>query len=327
MENYNFLNRVLHSVSLNNKFVPEMTYNIEKSLFQPIDARSNVYITGLARAGTTTFLNGLHSSGEFASLTYLDMPFLLAPNLWAKLTSMSLKSSKPRERAHQDGVMVSAYSPEALEEVFWKLHCDYYADGKLNTHVVDDEVLEELQIYQGLICRRYNKKRYLSKNNNMLLRIKSLSSRLQHTNFIILFREPHSHALSLLNQHHKFLRSGKFTKKYMSYLSHHEFGETYKPFDFSIRGDNKHNPNLIEYWIEVWANTYSYALSLAGRENIRFVCYEDLCTSDAYWSNICNFLEIKSDNPFKKNKKLAEVNISDQRAHKIYEKLSLNAEF
>lgn len=325
MENYNFLNKLLHKISLNNKIVPDITYNIEKLSFQSIDVCSNVYVTGLARAGTTTFLNGLYNSGEFASLTYLDMPFLLAPNLWAKLTSMNRKIDQAKERAHKDGVLVSAHSPEALEEVFWKLHCDYLEGDRLITHTVDDEVLEELKIYQGLVCNRYGKKRYLSKNNNMLLRIKSISPRLQNTKFIILFREPNSQALSLLNQHQKFQKSDKFTTEYMSYLSHHEFGNTHKPFDFSIQGNKRYDPNLIEYWTDIWANTYNYALTLSGHENVRFACYEKLCTSNAYWSDICDFLDIKSPNPFKQSKKENKINSSNNRAQQVYEKLVIKA--
>ena len=42
---------------------------------------SNIFITGLARAGTTSILQSLDSTGEFASLRYDYMPFILNPRI------------------------------------------------------------------------------------------------------------------------------------------------------------------------------------------------------------------------------------------------------
>ena len=68
-------------------------------------------------------LNALHKSNLFASLSYSDMPFVLAPNLWSKI-SFNKRYSELKERAHGDGIKVSTESPEAFEEVFWKTFAD-----------------------------------------------------------------------------------------------------------------------------------------------------------------------------------------------------------
>ena len=44
----------------------------------------HVFVSGLARSGTTALLNALYQSGTFASLSYDDMPFILAPNFGQK---------------------------------------------------------------------------------------------------------------------------------------------------------------------------------------------------------------------------------------------------
>ena len=77
------------------------------------------FVSGLARSGTTILLNAIYESDEFSSLSYKDMPFVLAPNLWSKLSFAIKKDIDLVERAHGDGIKVSTDSPEAFEEVFW----------------------------------------------------------------------------------------------------------------------------------------------------------------------------------------------------------------
>ena len=62
-------------------------FDVESSVIS-INQTDNkhVFVSGLARSGTTILLNALYESDEFASLSYKDMPFVLAPNLWSKLS-------------------------------------------------------------------------------------------------------------------------------------------------------------------------------------------------------------------------------------------------
>ena len=39
-----------------------------------------MFLSSLPRSGTTLLLNYIHSSYEFYSLTYRNMPFIMAPN-------------------------------------------------------------------------------------------------------------------------------------------------------------------------------------------------------------------------------------------------------
>ena len=85
-DNYGFALKFLHTLILGNKFIPELLFDIEniitKKKKESLKDYNQVFITGLARAGTTILLRALHQSGEFASYTYRDMPFTVCPNLW-----------------------------------------------------------------------------------------------------------------------------------------------------------------------------------------------------------------------------------------------------
>ena len=128
----------------------EATYDLESS-FISINQMSdnNVFVSGLARSGTTILLNAIYGSNEFASLSYQDMPFVLAPNLWSKLF-FKKQENNLIERAHGDGIRVSAESPEAFEEVFW-----------MTFDKEDIDIIEKFKNYVELINFRYQKKRYL----------------------------------------------------------------------------------------------------------------------------------------------------------------------
>ena len=120
MNNYSWLEQKLHKFALSSQFMREVTFDFESTFITSASKRGeHIFITGLARAGTTILLNALYQSNVFASLSYADMPFVLAPNLWSKI-SFKNQDLKLKERAHGDGIKVSTESPEAFEEVFWK---------------------------------------------------------------------------------------------------------------------------------------------------------------------------------------------------------------
>ena len=120
MNNYSWLEQKLHKFALSSQFMREVTFDFESTnISSSSETGDHVFIAGLARAGTTILLNALYQSNIFASLSYSDMPFVLAPNLWAKI-SFNKKYLDFKERAHGDGIKVSTESPEAFEEVFWK---------------------------------------------------------------------------------------------------------------------------------------------------------------------------------------------------------------
>ena len=295
MNNYSWLEQKLHEFALSSKFMREVTFDFESTnISSTCENEHHIFITGLARAGTTILLNALYKSDVFASLSYADMPFVLAPNLWSKISFIK-KDLELKERAHGDGIKVSKESPEAFEEVFWKTFED------------DEELKEKFRIYISNIVFKYKKQRYLSKNNQNIRRIELISSIFTKSKILVPFREPIQHAYSLLSQHRKFIeesKNDKFISKYMKWIGHTEFGPNYIPI---------HNQNLnfqndleINHWIEQWYLTYRHSFeSLKNQKNVKFISYEKLCSKKEYWFEIQKLVNI--ENPyyfeFKESKK------------------------
>ena len=306
MADYTALDRFLHRLALSYPPVGELGFDVERRLFGSKASRRNaVYVTGLARAGTTMLMRGLYASHQFASLTYNDMPFVLAPNLWGALSRLNAKQRSLRERAHGDGIQIDFDSPEALEEVFWRLYCgsDYIQKDCLRIHTVNTQTVSKLESYQSLVCYKYGKNRYLGKNNNHILRIASLAEQSVNTTFLILFRDPVAQAQSLFRQHRAFLYADSFTRQYMAWLAHHEFGATHRPFRFSGYVGAEGSPERLNYWLTRWIDAYAYLLEVMERKlpNVYAVSYERLCTRKDDWIALCRTLELPNTaSPFHK---------------------------
>tara|TARA_X000001036_G_scaffold397628_1_gene399974 strand:+ start:3565 stop:4542 length:978 start_codon:yes stop_codon:yes gene_type:complete len=285
MNNYSWLQKKLHQFALSSKFMREVMFDVESSAISINQTDDNhVFVSGLARSGTTIFLNAIYESDEFASLSYNDMPFILAPNLWSKL-SFNKKDIDLVERAHGDGIKVSTESPEAFEEVFWMT----FDEGDKDTKI-------KFKNYVQLINQKYIKKRYLSKNNQNIRRLKLISKIFPHSKILIPFRDPIQHAYSLLSQHKRFIEDSKkdyFISNYMKWIGHTEFGPNYIPI---------HDKNLsfeddltINHWLEQWHLTYKHCFdNLKNNENVYFICYEKLCNASEYWLDILKILNIKN---------------------------------
>ena len=305
MNNYNFWQQLLHRIALSPRFMREIMFDFEKSVFlnkSKIEVKNSVFVTGLARAGTTILLEAIHASGKFASLSYSDMPFLMAPNLWKKISKREVSQQKI-ERAHKDGLMVNSNSPEAFEEVFWQTFTQQDAQVQIKNYI-------------SLILHRYQKFRYLSKNNQNVNRINVLQKILPSAKVLIVFKDPVNHASSLLRQHLEFSKAQKndsFIKNYMDWIKHSEFGLSYQPI---ISENLKHaNPGCIDHWLEQWYLLYEKLIKYhKGDDNIVFI-NGGLLHSGESWKKIGFFLEIGDyDFKFRDMRKNIEIDC-DQELH------------
>lgn len=318
MNNYSWLQQKLHQLALSSKFMREVMFDVENSAISINQTDDNhVFVSGLARSGTTILLNALYESDEFASLSYRDMPFVLAPNLWSKL-SLSKKDIDLVQRAHGDGIKVSTESPEAFEEVFWMTFTEDEKDTK-----------EKFKNYVQLINQKYQKKRYLSKNNQNLRRLKLISKIFPHSKILIPFRNPIQHAYSLLSQHQRFIEDSKkdeFISNYMNWIGHTEFGPNYIPIhDKDLCFEDDLN---INHWLEQWYLTYKHCYqNLQNKENVYFICYEKLCNTTEYWFDVLQMLNIKDkyDFEFKESNKVISLEMDEDITHSslsLYKQLS-----
>src|SRR5204862_7656342 len=106
------------------------------------------------------------------------------------------------ERGHGYGLTHDLDSPEAIEEVFWRaLEGNRYLrrDG-LAPMEPRAETLANFRDYVRLVLLRNGGARYLSKNNNNILRLEGLAISFPDAFLIHPFRDPLQQALSLLSQ-------------------------------------------------------------------------------------------------------------------------------
>jgi hypothetical protein len=343
---YSFGDKLLHKLALGSKVIKTMSFDLDGLFVQKKNVYNNVrpkhvFICGLARAGTTIIMRTFYEVGEFRSLTYRDMPFVLMPNLWRILSRSNQKNAKEKIRAHSDGIMVDYDSPEAFEETFWATFCqdDYETKYGLIPHTVNDEILNKFRQYVSRIIASSDSQRqtrYLSKNNNNILRIPSIKKAFPESIVIIPFRNPLQHAFSLLNQHKKFSElqlNDPFSKDYFKWLGHYEFGAGHLPFIFNNikQSNSSYELNDINYWLNIWVNTYSYLIS-QSKECCYFLCFEELCKNPVETlQQLFNQLGIQINSAFllkqfklPKEKSIAGVSSNlKKNAMKIYDELKL----
>lgn len=272
MHNYSIIQKVLHNICFSFKTINKSMYEIEKLIYlkritpNKITDKKHLFISGLPRAGTTILLNFLYSSNRYASLTYRDMPFTTAINLFSNISNLSNYEKKPR--AHNDRIFYNLDSPEALDEIFFQL-------------LDKDQVEEELVNYVSLILLKYKKEQYLSKNNFNYQRVDLIKKAFPNSIFLIPFRDPLQQSYSLLKQHINFTKlqnNDTFILKYMNYLGHTEFGKNHKPWNSPQLFKNTLN---INYWLEQWKIFYLEMLkSHKYKKNCYFICYEKLTDKD-----------------------------------------------
>jgi hypothetical protein len=279
---------------LNNYFAAKTSFDLEQLFYRRKASAEHlneiVFVTGLARAGTTALFNALYATGSFGSLTYANMPYLLMPNLGRLF--LKAKPSAFVERAHQDGIMINNKSPEAFDEYFWKVFLadSYIKKGWLIAHAPKKSATDQYKKYIRLIAYSNSKDSYLSKNNNNILRLKALLSEFPNAKFIVLYREPLAHAHSLLKQHIHFSelqRQDPFIVDYFNWLGHHEFGLNHKPFYFEGESKTAGNPLDLNYWLNNWKNYYSYLLANFNKR-LCLIAFEDLCQTPDKINNYLN---------------------------------------
>lgn len=194
--------------------------------------REPVYVCGLARSGSTLLLEILAAQGDAASHRYQDFPFVFTPFWWQAVLKFSpFKDTSLRERAHGDGMLVNAASPEAMEEMLWNAFFPHNHDAGVSQVLGrGDDVGGFAVFYRKHIQKLLlgmKRKRYVSKGNYNVTRMAYLQSVFADARFVVPVREPVAHIASLMRQHARFCEAGKKDAKvalHMSLAGHYEFG-------------------------------------------------------------------------------------------------------
>ena len=299
--NYNAVDRALHRFAFFSPIVQKVLAEVENDLFKKdyaaVESQNEVFITGLPRAGTTLMLELLFETREFRTFTYRQMPFILSPLLWSKLSRSFRKAATKQERAHGDGMEISVDSPEAFDEVIWLTYMGRKIVGDdrlapITAEDVDEDFVEAIRnCVRKLLALSEegppvsSALRYLSKNNANISRIEALHKIFPTSKVLIIFRHPLAHISSLARQHDRFSKehaSDKFSRKYMKWIGHYEFGGNFKPINFESWLDQTGVPSHIDqgFWLKYWNAAYTYALEHTS-DNVHFVDFDGLLSDGA----------------------------------------------
>jgi hypothetical protein len=261
--------KLIHSIAFSGPGMLRLLARIDDRLFARAIADAPdappIFITSLARGGTTALLNAMHDLPGIATHRYCDMPFISAPMLWSKLAG-SRRSVEERERAHGDGMKIGLQSPEAFDEIFWRLHWpEKYSDRRIDLWCAQDA----RKPAQDFFTRHFRKiaklrrpdaaadapVRYLSKNNANIARLDLLPEIFPGCAIIIALREPAAHAASLLRQHENFSKlhaEDEFVLRYMRDIGHLEFGALQRPIGFDDDLLAGYRPEDPDHWLAYW---------------------------------------------------------------------------
>lgn len=196
-----------------------------------------VYVTSLARAGTTILLEFLASHPGVVSHQYRDYPSVLTPAWWtAHLKRRAPRAAEPVERAHGDGIAITAESPEAMEEILWMGFFPQAHDPTVS-NVLDAQTSHPTfeRFYRDhlrkLLWARGGT-RYLAKANYHITRLEYLLELFPDARFVVPVRHPVSQVGSLMRQHRRFCRGVEQEPRALDHLrrtGHFEFGPDFRP--------------------------------------------------------------------------------------------------
>lgn len=281
----------------------KMLGNLETKLLTydiiDIPIKSPIFITGLARSGTTLLLEILNKSRGIAAHQYQDYPFLHMIYFWGQFNKYLPHPQEKTERAHQDRIKVNAQSPEALDEILWQSFFDKLHDPSqpnLLTPATPNPAFDAFytaHIKKLLILRKGQ--RFISKNNYNITRIAYLRALFPDAKFIIPLRRAEDHIASLMKQHKLISAAQKAdpaAANYMRRHGHFEFGLDFRPVN---AGDTQSTEQISQLWakgqhIEAYAHYWNtlhhfIAENLHAapdlQNHIHFVRYDELCTDPA----------------------------------------------
>lgn len=273
-----------------------LSYNeiIELTIDRPI------YIVGLARAGTTIMLEMLSKHPILAVHKYRHFPIPYFPHRFSRIVDQSKFFTKPRERVHKDGIIVTRESPEAVEERFWQDFFNNSHNEKIS-NVLNGETNNPLfeQFYRDhirklLINQRCS--RYLAKNNYNITRLEYLNRIFPTVKILLIVRNPVNHIASLIKQTNLFIEMEEENPLLIDWhrlTGHSEFGHYQTCINTGndgtirkIRSLWKNEETFVKGWAYYWSSIYDYVMNLLeSNSKIKnatlIIRHEDLCENSS----------------------------------------------
>ena len=245
--------------------------DVENFLFRinKLSIDQTLFISGMPRSGTTFLTHLFNSSDEFSAFKYKDLPFYSIPIFWNYFNKIFYGNKKKTQRIHGDNLFIDKFSPDAFEELIWKNNIPNYNEKGYWQYIdktYSNEIHKSLELFIKKTIYINKKKKYLSKNNNNIFRIKYLLSKFPRSKIILLLRNPIDTAFSLTKVHFKFLKFHKKNNEFseeLKLLGHEEFGHNRKLFELDITNKKilfKDNNNQIKLYIKKCLELNSFIL-------------------------------------------------------------------
>ena len=255
-----------------------------------------IYVTGVARAGTTITLEMLSRHPSVATHRYLHMVMPYTPHLVQKLANVLPLMTKPVERLHKDRMLVTRDSPEAVEEILWQKHFSSIVDESQsnildasNSHPVFEQLYRS-HIQKLLLNQKAS--RYAAKNNYNVSRLEYLQKLFPDVRFVIVIRNPFDHIASLAKQDYVLGNLEHGDPRLLDWtkiIGHREFGTAKICINFgntetvkTIRRLWSDPKTYAQGWAMYWNSAYSFVHERIESnpkiaESSIIVRYEDLC--------------------------------------------------
>jgi len=258
-----------------------------------------IYVTGLARSGSTILLELLARHPDVATHRYRDFPPVLLPWAWNWFVDRAAtKAHVAVERAHRDRIAVTPESPEAFEELVWMAFFPGLHDTSTSA-VLDDTTANPAfeAFYRDHIrklLRLRGGTRYLAKGNYNVTRLRYLLKLFPDARFVVPVRDPVWHIASLMKQHALFCREEANNARVLRHMrrsGHFEFGLDRRAINTGDRNVatvrelwrcNRDVEGWAEYWALIYGHLYAtLEASPALKQATHVVRYEDLCRNPA----------------------------------------------
>jgi hypothetical protein len=290
-----------------------------RALADEINARRidrPVYISGLARAGSTILLELLAAHSHAVTHRYKDFPLVYMPFWFNWFVDRASRTDPVAvERFHKDRILITPDSPEAMEEILWMAFFpDCHDPTQSNVLGTDtsNQAFERFykdHIRKLLYVRGGN--RYIAKGNYNVTRLGYLMKLFPDARFIIPVRDPVGHVASLMKQHRLFCEEERRDPRildYMRWAGHFEFGLDRRPVNIN---DLATVEKIQHFWQDghevrgfarLWASTYKFvAAMLTADDELKsaslVVHYDNLCGSSyATLERVYNHCELAVDN-------------------------------
>ncbi len=229
--------------------------------------RQNLFVCGLARAGSTALTEALYAGGQFTATTYAMLPMLLAPSQSRILDRIPRRRGERGERRHRDGIQIDINSVEALDGLFWSTV--FPAETPVQrSRAVPADVLQQYAGFIENLLAVYGGERYLGKMNQSVDRLAALANYFERSLFLVPFRDPLAQAASLLRQHRNFARLSWYERRYLGWLEHHEFGALHRPFVAGDASPPDHDDNdQLNYRLRRWRDADRYHADLIDEKD------------------------------------------------------------